>query len=112
MWHWGHRPRSTQAFDGVDGARGFLGAICRSTVVRVMTADIRKLIHAASFVPFTIHLADGGQLRVPTVDHVAVQPTGGRIFVFGEDERYDVVSALMITRVIVDREPATSDPSP
>ena len=44
-----------------------------------MTGDIRKLIHATPFVPFTIHLADGGQLRVPTVDHVAIAPQGGRV---------------------------------
>jgi hypothetical protein len=73
-----------------------------------MIADVRKLAHATPFVPFTIHLADGGRLRVPTVDHIAVPPTGGRIFIFGEDERYDVISPLMITRVTVDREPANS----
>ncbi len=73
-----------------------------------MTADIRKLVHAVPFVPFTIHLADGGQLRVPTVDHIAVPPAGGRIFVFGDDERYDVLSALLISRITVDRESATS----
>jgi hypothetical protein len=75
-----------------------------------MIADLRKLVHAVPFVPFTIHLADGGQLRVPTLDHIAVPPTGGRVFVFGEDERYDVISALMITRITVDREPAPSAP--
>ncbi len=73
-----------------------------------MTADIRKLVHSVPFVPFTIHLADGGQLRVPTVDHIAVPPAGGRIFVFSDDERYDVLSALLISRITVDRESATS----
>ena len=68
-------------------------------------ADIRKLVHAVPFVPFTIHLADGGQLRVPSVDHIAVPPAGGRIFVFGDDARYDVLSSLLISRVTVDREP-------
>lgn len=74
----------------------------------LMTSDIRKLVHAVPFVPFTIHLADGGELRVPTVDHIAVPPAGGRIFVFGDDERYDVLSALLISRITVDRESATS----
>jgi len=73
-----------------------------------MTADIRKLVHATPFVPFTIHLADGGQLRVPSVDHIAVPPAGGRIFVFGDDERYDVLSSLLISRVTVDRQPTPS----
>ena len=73
-----------------------------------MTADIRKLIHAAPFVPFTIHLADGGQLRVPTVDHVAIPPVGGRVMVFHDDGMWDMVSALLISRVTVDREPSPS----
>ena len=77
-------------------------------VFTVMTADIRKLVHAVPFVPFTIHLAEGGQLRVPRVDHVAVPPTGRRIFVFGDDEGYDVVSAMLISRITVDRESAPS----
>lgn len=77
-----------------------------------MKADIRKLMHASPFVPFTIHLADGGQLRVPTVDHIAVPPAGNRIFVFGDDERYDVISAMMVTRITVDRESAPSDQAP
>jgi len=73
-----------------------------------MTADIRKLAHAVPFVPFTIHLADGGQLRVPSTDHVAVAPVGGRIVVFGDDERYDVLSSLLISRITVDREPRSA----
>ena len=73
-----------------------------------MTADIRKLVHSVPFVPFTIHLADGGQLRVPSVVLVAVAPTGGRVVVFGDDERYDVISSLLISRLTVDREPTQS----
>jgi hypothetical protein len=76
-----------------------------------MKGEIRKLAHATPFAAFTIHLADGGQLRVPTVDHIAVPPAGGRIFVFGDDERYDVISALMVTRISVDRETASSNPT-
>jgi hypothetical protein len=66
-----------------------------------MIADIRKLIGAQPFVPFTIHSADGAELSVPTVDHVAVPPAGGRVFVFGDDEGYEVLSALLISRLSV-----------
>lgn len=69
-----------------------------------MTADIRKLVAAVPFIPFTIHLADGGQLKVPTVDHIAVGPAGGRVIVFGDNDQHDVISALMITRITVDRQ--------
>jgi hypothetical protein len=51
-----------------------------------MIADIRKLITAQPFVPFTIHSADGTELTVPTVEHVAVPPAGGRVFVFGDEK--------------------------
>ena len=73
-----------------------------------MTGDIRKLAHAVPFVPFTIHLADGGSLRVPTVDHIAVGPGGGRVVVFGDDDSYDVLSGLLISRVTVDKESASA----
>ena len=72
-----------------------------------MTGDIRKLIHAVPFVPFTIHLADGGQLRVPTTDHIAIPPAGGRVMVFHDDGMWDMLSALLISRITVDREPAS-----
>lgn len=78
---------------------------------RNMTADIRKLMHAAPFVPFTIHLADGGQLRVLTVDHVAISPTGGRVIVFSDDDTHDVLSSLLISRITVDGQPANGKPS-
>jgi len=69
-----------------------------------MNNDLRRLAHAIPFVPFAIHLADGSELRVPTVDHIAVPPGGGRIFVFRDDEDYDILSSLLITRITV--EPA------
>lgn len=69
-----------------------------------MTEDIRKLVHAVPFVPFTIHLADGGALRVPTVDHIAVGPAGTRTVVFSDNDSWDMLSALLISRVTVDRD--------
>lgn len=71
-----------------------------------MVADIRKLIHAVPFVPFTIHLADGGQVRVATVDHVAISPVGGRVIVFADDDTHDILSGWLISRIAVDRPPA------
>jgi hypothetical protein len=66
-----------------------------------MIADIRKLIAAQPFVPFTIHSANGTEFSVPTVDHVAVPPAGGRVFVFGDDETYEVLSPLLVSRLSV-----------
>ena len=76
-----------------------------------MTADIRKLMHAAPFVPFTIHLANGGQLRVPTIDHIAISPAGGRVIVFSDDDTHDVLSSLLISRLTIERQTANGKPS-
>jgi len=70
-----------------------------------MSADIRKLLAANPFIPFTIHLADGGQVRVPTSDHVFVFPQGSRLIVTHDDDTYDMISALLISRVTVDAHP-------
>jgi hypothetical protein len=68
-----------------------------------MTSDIQKLIDAVPFIPFTIYLADGGQVRVPTVDHIALSPTGKRVIVFHDDDSSEVLSPLLISRVSIDR---------
>jgi len=66
-----------------------------------MVSDIKKLIASQPFVPFTIHLADGGQVRVPTVDHVHVFPQGTRVLVMHDDDDYDILSPLLISRITV-----------
>ena len=71
-----------------------------------MTADLRLLIAARPFVPFTIHTADGGQIRVPTVDHIAVAPTGVRVVVFNDEGSAILVSALLIAQIVADPTPA------
>ena len=75
-----------------------------------MSVDIRKLIDAEPFVPFTIHTADGGALRVHTVDHVALSQAGGRIIVFGDEDDYHVLSPLLVARIAVDNGASASLP--
>ncbi len=73
-----------------------------------MISDLRRLIAARPFVPFGIQLADGGELRVPTVDHIAVSPTGARVVVFADDDSVIHVSPLLISRLTVDPIPAAA----
>ncbi len=75
-----------------------------------MIPDIRELIAARPFVPFTIHLVDGGTAHVPAVDHVHVTPTGNRIFVSYDDGKYDAIRPIMISRVTVDEQTQGSAP--
>ncbi len=67
-----------------------------------MNNNLRRLVRAVPFVPFAIHLADGSQLRVPSVDRIAVSPAGDRIWVFRNDGEYEILSSLLITRITVD----------
>ena len=71
-----------------------------------MIPDLRELIAKRPFVPFTIHTVDGGGLRVPTVDHIAVPPAGDRVFVFFDRGGYDAIRPLMISRLTVDQASA------
>jgi hypothetical protein len=71
-----------------------------------MIADIRKLTSSQPFIPFTLHLADGDQVRVPTLDHVYVFPQGSRVLVTYNDDSYDIISPLLVSRITVDRQPA------
>jgi len=67
-----------------------------------MIAEIRKCLSRRPFMPFTIYSADGAALRVPTVDHAAVSPTGNRVIVFLDDDTTEFLFPLLITRVSVD----------
>ena len=69
-----------------------------------MLGDIKELTAAQPFIPFTMHLVDGGAVRVPTTDHVHVTPAPERVFVWHEDGRYDKIRPLMISRITVDSE--------
>jgi hypothetical protein len=70
--------------------------------------DIKALLAARPFVPFTIHLVGGGGLHVPTVDHVHLAPSPERVFVWHDNGKYDSIRPLMIRRVAVDGEAASS----
>jgi hypothetical protein len=74
-----------------------------------MIGEIRRLIAAQPFAPFIIHLADGGEVRVPTLDHIFVFPTGSRVIVTHDDDSWDVLSPLLISRITVDGQATASD---
>ena len=62
------------------------------------------------FVPFVIHMTNGRDLHVPTVDHIAFAPMGGRIVVFENDGTANVLSALHMRHVSFDAASAESVP--
>jgi hypothetical protein len=64
-----------------------------------MLAEIRRLLSARPFVPFTIYPEDGAELHVPTVDHAAVSPKGRTAVVFFDDGTAQLLFPLLIARV-------------
>lgn len=64
-----------------------------------MTDEIRVLLTAKPFVPFTIQMAEGREFYVPTQDHAQIRPGGKRIGMFTAYGREAVLSALLLTGV-------------
>ena len=64
-----------------------------------MKADeIRKLLHADPFRPFTVHVADGGRLLVKHEDFVALAPSGREMLVYRHDkpDDYEIVDVTRL----------------
>ena len=67
-----------------------------------MIGEIRRLVGAQPFIPFTIHMGDGGAVRVPTHDHILVFPKGSRVIVSYDNDEWDVLSPLLMSRITID----------
>ena len=62
-----------------------------------MISRIRQLLTVQPFVPFTINMADGRHVRVPTRDHIALGRTG--VVVFDDNDNFEVLSGLLMTDI-------------
>jgi hypothetical protein len=63
--------------------------------------QLRQVLHATPFQPFTIHLADGREMRVPHREFVAQSPSGRTIIVYHEDESFSIIDLLLVTELKV-----------
>jgi hypothetical protein len=66
-----------------------------------MIGDIRKHLQITPFIPFSVRLADGGEYAVPTVDHIYLPPTGGRVVISDDQGIVVVLPGLMITGLVL-----------
>lgn len=55
------------------------------------------------FVSFTIHMADGRTIRVPTREHISLSP--GRATVIQDDDSRDILPGLLMAGLTVDASP-------
>ena len=66
-----------------------------------MTGDIRDRLERQPFIAFTINMADGRKIRVPTRDHIAIsQP---RVVVMHDDGTLDLLPGLLISGLTIDQ---------
>ena len=61
------------------------------------TDEIRTLLHSQPFVPFTIHLADGREMKVAHPDFVATAPKSDTIIVYQSDNSFNIVDLALAT---------------
>jgi hypothetical protein len=64
-----------------------------------MIGDIRKLLHASPFEPFLIVTSSGVRYRVASADHAGINPQGGRVVVWFDDESRVTFSGLHIAAI-------------
>ena len=72
-----------------------------------MIGDIRRHLETFPFVPFTINMADGRKVQVPTRDHIAFLPT--RVIVTHDDGSWDVLPGLLMSGLTIDQVAAQPD---
>jgi len=65
-----------------------------------MTGDIRRHLEIAPFVPFAVRTADGRQYTVPTIDHIYLPPSGGRVVISDDEGVVVVLPGLMISGLV------------
>ena len=65
-----------------------------------MTGDIRKHLGITPFVPFAVRTADGSEYAIPTIDHIYLPPTGGRVVISDDEGVVVVLPGLMISGLV------------
>ena len=65
-----------------------------------MTGDIRKHLGITPFVPFAVRASDGREYAVPTIDHIYLPPSGGRVVISDDAGVVVVLPGLMISGLV------------
>jgi hypothetical protein len=68
-----------------------------------MTIEKLREVHRATpFRSFSLHLADGGQVRVTHPESLAYSPTGRTIVVVSPDDTTQFIDLLLVSRMEVE----------
>ncbi len=76
----------------------------------VMTiGQLKDVLHAQPFRPFTIHMGDGRVFLVKHRDFVSRSPSGRTIIVHGDGDRFSVFDLLLVTALEVHPGPTDQE---
>lgn len=64
-----------------------------------MVSDIRAMLEANPFEPFTIVTTGGKEYPVPTVDHAGISPNDKRVVVWSDDGTGVTIAGLHISSI-------------
>lgn len=70
-------------------------------------STLQDIAHASPFTPFTIHLADGRSVPVPTPDFISIHPEGRTAIVYTTNDGLRILSVAMITEINLEHSPNT-----
>lgn len=71
----------------------------------MITDELRSLLRAQPFKPFTLVTPDGAQVRVHHHDYAWMFPSGSEMFIEDADGRRHIVNASHVTRLLYDDAP-------
>ena len=64
-----------------------------------MVGDIRRLLRATPFEPFTIVTSSGTRYPVPSADHANFNPQGTRVVVWFDDDASVTIAGLHVAGI-------------
>ena len=97
----GLRLGASPFFNGLLGNAG----LARGRVINCVEMTVERLreVHRAEpFRPFTLHLADGGRVRVSHPESLAYSPTGRTVVVVTPDDTTQFIDLLLVSRIEID----------
>ena len=59
--------------------------------------QLREAYHTEPFRPFTLHLADGREIQVPSREVILPAPNGRTIAVYVDEDRLNIIDLLLVT---------------
>lgn len=59
--------------------------------------QLREAFHHEPFRPFTLHLADGRAIPVPSREMIMPAPNGRTLAVYVDDDRLNIIDLLLVT---------------